>query len=108
MINRHIPMAIGTDSLASNDKLSMHAEMIHLAETTRIPLQEIFKMATLNAAKAVGLEKQMGSLEVGKLANLAIFDISQIDRENPLTRWLDAKAFNLMTLSRGIPVFRVV
>jgi cytosine/adenosine deaminase-related metal-dependent hydrolase len=64
MINRHILMAIGTDSLASNDQLSMHAEMVHLAETTRIPLQEIFKMATFNAAKAVGLEQSMAELEM--------------------------------------------
>jgi cytosine/adenosine deaminase-related metal-dependent hydrolase len=63
--------ALGTDSLASNPTLSLWREMRLLAEAhpTVMP-SEIFKMATLGGAEALGLERRFGALEPGKEADL--------------------------------------
>lgn len=63
--------ALGTDSLASNPKLSLWREMRILAEShpTVMP-SEIFKMATLGGAEALGLGHRLGALEPGKDADL--------------------------------------
>ena len=39
-----------------------------------IPAKEALKMATINGAKALGLEDKIGSLEIGKLADLLVID----------------------------------
>ncbi|MBI1908818.1 MAG: amidohydrolase family protein [Deltaproteobacteria bacterium] len=65
-----VTVALGTDSLASNEKLSMLWEMKLLREKTKMPDDEILKMATLNGAKALLREKESGSLEPGKKADI--------------------------------------
>jgi len=66
-----VPVALGTDSLASNEDLSMLREMRLMKESfPGLPEDEILKMATLEGAKALGLEKDIGSLEVGKKADV--------------------------------------
>ncbi len=61
--------ALGTDSLASNDRLSIFAEMATVARFfPRIPPEEIIKMGTIYGARALGLERDWGSLEQGKRA----------------------------------------
>lgn len=39
-----------------------------------IPLDETLRMATLYPARAIGIEKELGTIESGKIANLASFD----------------------------------
>ena len=63
-------IAIGTDSLASNDSLNMLDEMRLLKETLNIPADTILKMATINGAKALGLDDKIGTLEAGKCADI--------------------------------------
>lgn len=66
-----VPVALGTDSLASNEDLSMLREMRLMKETfPGLPENEILKMATLEGARALGLEKDIGSLEIGKKADV--------------------------------------
>ena len=61
--------ALGTDSLTSNPELSLWREMRLLAEDhPTLHPADILRMATLGGATALGLEKQFGSLEVGKKA----------------------------------------
>ena len=82
-------VAIGTDSVASNNDLDMFGEMrlaAFLAKAvsnnpTTFAAHEVLEMATLGAAKAMGLEAQIGSLEVGKKA-----DITAIDLNDPQTQ----------------------
>ena len=66
-----INVALGTDSLASNNSLSMLEQMRlaldHYAELTP---ETVLKMATINGAKALGKEKEIGSIKIGKRANL--------------------------------------
>jgi len=44
-------------------------------DPTRISAERALEMATINAAKALGLENEIGSLEVGKRADIAVFDL---------------------------------
>ena len=60
-------ITIGTDSLASNNTLSVLDELItlhkHLPE---IPLEKLINWGTLNGAKALNIDKEIGSFETGK------------------------------------------
>ena len=69
---------IGTDGAASNNRMDMFAEMRLTAllakgisgDASAIPAQSALRMATINAAKALGLEERIGSIEPGKAADL--------------------------------------
>jgi len=64
-----IPVALGTDSLASVDNLDLFAEMAALrSDHPKLSAAAVIRMATLNGAKALGLEEDLGSLTPGKLA----------------------------------------
>ena len=43
----------------------------------RIPAKDVIKMATINGAKALGLEDKIGSIEVGKCADIILVDITE-------------------------------
>ena len=66
-----VNIAIGTDSLASARKLSMVDNMLLLGD---IPLARLLSYATINGAKALGIEEKKGSLEVGKSPGLVIVE----------------------------------
>lgn len=66
-------VALGTDSRASNPDLSVLEEMRLVARRfPDIPRDAVLRLGTINAAQALGCASQAGSLEAGKLANLAI------------------------------------
>lgn len=80
-------IALGTDGASSNNNLSLLKEM-NLANlistvTTKNPMAltpyEILKMATINGAKALGLEDRIGSLEEGKEADITILDLDRVN-----------------------------
>ncbi len=61
------PIVLGTDSLASNHHLSLVEEIKTIQNNwPQIPLEEILKWATLNGAKALGMDQKLGSLQKGK------------------------------------------
>ncbi len=60
-----INVGIGTDSLASNDTLSVLEELKYLFINHALSPQILISMATLNSAKAIGLESQVGQLREG-------------------------------------------
>ncbi len=76
-------VCLGTDSAASNNDLNMWGEMKTAAmlakvvnnDPRQLAAQQLLEMATINAARALGLEQQIGSLENGKFADLCIVDI---------------------------------
>ena len=70
-------ICIGTDSLASNRSLSMVEE---LKMFRNIPLAELLTWATLNGAKALGIDDDYGTIEVGK--KCGIVNISGVDLSN--------------------------
>ena len=84
MLEQGVNVCLGTDGAASNNCLNMFHELslltlIHKG-TGRTPqcvsAKEGFRIATINGAKALGLEKEIGSIEVGKKADLAILDLN--------------------------------
>jgi len=68
-------IVIGTDSLASNDTLDILEELkvIH-QEYPELDFNETIKWATLNGAKALNLDHELGSLEVGKKPGLVLLE----------------------------------
>jgi cytosine/adenosine deaminase-related metal-dependent hydrolase len=70
-----IPLALGTDSLASNDSLSLWDEMSYLRENVpeAFSAEELLTMATLGGARALGIDARTGSLEAGKRADFLVF-----------------------------------
>jgi cytosine/adenosine deaminase-related metal-dependent hydrolase len=69
MLAAGVNVAIGTDSLASNDSLDMLAEIRRLKRQGRVDNHTILRMATLNGAIAMGWQNMIGSLERGKAAD---------------------------------------
>jgi cytosine/adenosine deaminase-related metal-dependent hydrolase len=69
-----IPLALGTDSLASNDSLSLWDEMRFLLREFpgHFTPEEVLEMATLGAARALRCDNEGGSLEPGKRADFLI------------------------------------
>lgn len=65
-----IPICIGTDSLSSNDTLSMIDEINCLRKAFDLPLQEVLTWACLNGARFLGLESRLGTIEPGKRPGL--------------------------------------
>ena len=70
-----IPLALGTDSLASNDTLSLWDEMRYLQEIAADTFSagELIAMATLGGARALRIEASTGSLEPGKRGDFLVF-----------------------------------
>jgi 5-methylthioadenosine/S-adenosylhomocysteine deaminase len=86
-----IPVGVGTDGAASNNDLDMfeamrQAALLHKLQTgdpRTIPARTALEMATREGARALGLEKSIGSLEPGKRADLIVVDMSSA-RQTPL------------------------
>jgi 5-methylthioadenosine/S-adenosylhomocysteine deaminase len=79
-----VTVALGTDNVAANNSYDMVQEMriAGLVASHRegvaqpISSRELVRMATIEGAKALGLEHEIGSLEVGKAADIVAFDLS--------------------------------
>ncbi len=86
MLAAGINVALGTDNVTNNNSYDMFKEMTLtgklMALLTRdpaaIPTRSILEMATLGGARALGKEKEIGSLEVGKKADLITLDLDEI------------------------------
>lgn len=84
MVEMGVNVCLGTDGAASNNSLNMFRELglltlIHkgVNKTPQcISAREGFRIATLNGARALGLEEETGSIEAGKKADLAILDLN--------------------------------
>lgn len=83
MADHGITVGLGTDGCASNNDLDLFKEMnlcakLHKVEhldPTILPARQILKMATLDGAKVLGLDKQIGSIAAGKRADVIVVDL---------------------------------
>lgn len=76
-------MTVGTDSLASNDGLSILEELkVIAAAEPEIGFGTLLEWATLNGAKVLGMQRELGSFEVGKRPGVNL--ITGLDRERLL------------------------
>jgi 5-methylthioadenosine/S-adenosylhomocysteine deaminase len=81
-----VNVALGTDGAASNNDLDMIGEMRTAAllakgvagDATAVPAAIALQMATLNGARALGLEAKLGSLVAGKAADIIAIDLSAV------------------------------
>ncbi len=79
-----IRVALGTDGAASNDDLDLLGEMKTAAlvakgfsgDPTALPAGDLIRMATLEGARVLGLDSEIGSLETGKSADFIAIDLS--------------------------------
>ena len=82
VINKKINLAMGTDSSASNNNLSMIKEISLTSLVSKynnpqnLKAYDVLKMATINGAKALGLDDKIGTLEEGKLADIILIDLN--------------------------------
>jgi len=84
MLAAGVAVGLGTDGPASNNDLDMFGEMATVAklhkvaslDPTRAPAAEVLRLATRGAAAALHLEKEIGSLEPGKRADLIVVETS--------------------------------
>ena len=102
MLKKGISVALGTDGSSSNNNLNMFEE-IHLAaivnkavnmDATSVPAIDALKMATINGAKALLWDNEIGSIEIGKKADLILIDMDK-PHIHPLHNIISALAYSV-------------
>lgn len=97
ILNEGINLSLGTDGCASNNNQDMFGEMHTAAllakavsnNASTLGAQLALEMATINGAYTLGLEKVIGSIEVGKQADIIAIKIDPIDHQpmyNPVSQ----------------------
>jgi cytosine/adenosine deaminase-related metal-dependent hydrolase len=97
-----IPVALGTDSLASNPDLSVFEEARFLAANERgADPRQLIEMLTLNGATVLGIADVAGSLSVGRPADIAVVYTPVTRHENPFESVLGPEARVIGTMVAG-------
>lgn len=83
LMNRHIHVGIGADGAPCNNNLDMFQEMRLTALMQKVPhgptvmdARTVLRMATMGGAEVLGMSKEIGSIEVGKKADLVLLDLN--------------------------------
>ena len=87
LLGHGINVGLGTDGAASNNRLDLFGEMRLAAILAKavsgsadaLPAHQALQMATLNGARALGLDGKIGSLTQGKLADITAVDFSSLE-----------------------------
>jgi len=98
-------VALGTDSRASTPDLSILAEMRVVAKThPQLGRDVVLRLGTLSAARALGRATEVGSLEPGKHANLAIVALPRHETADPHELLFDSREPVVGTCYRGVMI----
>ena len=84
MLAAGVAVGMGTDGAASNNDLDLFGEMgsvarlhkVHSLDPTAMPARAVVRMAAAGSAAALHMEREIGSLEVGKRADLIVVDVA--------------------------------
>ena len=84
---RNIPVGLGTDGPMSNNALNLFSllglaarcQKVRYQDRSAFPCELVVRMATIEGAKAAGLDQQIGSLEVGKQADLIVIETDSVN-----------------------------
>ena len=87
MLDAGVNVCLGTDSACSNNNLDMFSEMRNAALVGKVAANDaralnavtVLRMVTLNAAKGLHLDQKIGSVEVGKEADLIAVDMDHVE-----------------------------
>ncbi len=87
LLNQGVNVGLGTDGAASNNRLDMFEEMRQAALLAKaisgkadfLPAHQALRMATLNSANALGLGEKIGSLTIGKAADITAINFSDLN-----------------------------
>ncbi|KAB3530539.1 5'-deoxyadenosine deaminase [Alkaliphilus serpentinus] len=86
LLEMNASVSIAADGAPCNNNLDIFKEMrsaaliqkARLLSPTVMPAHKVFELATIGGAQAMGMEKELGSLEVGKKADIVILDLNKI------------------------------
>jgi cytosine/adenosine deaminase-related metal-dependent hydrolase len=107
LLERGIPVALGTDGLVSNDSLSMLDEMRFLRKHfPNIPADAIFAMATAAGADALGIGEKTGQLTAGREADIAALGNLPDKNRITLDDLLAPEVTNVFTMIAGREVYK--
>lgn len=103
-----VNICLGTDGAASNNDLDILSEMRTAAllakavagDAAAIPAEQALRMATINGARALGIENETGSLEPGKAADITAIQLTGIESQplyHPISQLVYATGRNQVT-----------
>jgi 5-methylthioadenosine/S-adenosylhomocysteine deaminase len=86
MLKKGITVSIGADGAPCNNNMNIFEEMrlaalvqkYRLHDAKALPAQKVVEMATIGGARTVGMEKEIGSLEAGKKADIILLDLEKL------------------------------
>ncbi len=108
MFDEGVTVGLGTDSVASNNTLDLFKEMMvsgllhkhHRWDPRTMSVQKLLDMATIDGARAVNMEKDIGSIEIGKKADIITVDIGAshwpLTKENVVSHCVYATNGNMV------------
>ncbi len=114
MISRGITVSLGTDGPMSGNTIDIFTQLPLVGKIQKLfrndrsvfPSKEIIKLATINGASALGMERLTGSLEVGKKADLIMIETNSVNM-NPIYDYYSAIVYSanpsnvVMTMVNG-------
>ncbi|MGB6976881.1 MAG: TRZ/ATZ family hydrolase [Gammaproteobacteria bacterium] len=119
LLNAHVLVALGTDGAASNNDLDMLSEMRTAAllakataqDATALSAAMALRMATLDGARVLQLDREIGSLEAGKAADIIAVNLNRLNTQpvyNPISQLVYAAHSDQVTdvWVAGVPLLR--
>jgi cytosine/adenosine deaminase-related metal-dependent hydrolase len=103
MLRRGVPVGLGVDGSSSNDTSDMLAEVRQALLLSRVrhgadalSAEAVLRLATSGSARLLGRQQEIGSLEIGKLADIVLVDLDRIDLAGSLSDPMAAVVFSGM------------
>jgi len=111
MLGRGVRVGMGTDGLWSSPSMNLFEETLFAVRLHGFDGETGLKLATLFGARALGIEEETGSIEVGKWADFAVVEAAPVEGgESPEMEVLEAAADGgvAVTVAGGVPIYNRV